>query len=307
MLDLTAIILTGNEELHIKRCLESVTQVAKEVFVIDCYSKDNTVKIAESLNECNGCKVTVLQHAWPNTKYAGQFNWALENAKISTKWVMRLDADEYLTPELIAEIKEKLPIQPENITNIVMPRRVIFLGRWMKRGTYPVKMLRIFQYGKGICEQKLMDEHIQMFEGDSVEFVNDFVDENLHNLSWFVEKHVGYAIREAVDLLDIEYNLTGQAVADVDKIMNEQARVKRKKKHRYASLPLFWRSFAYFLYRYFLKGACLEGKEGFLWSFIQGWWYRTLVDAKIFEIKKKTGGDKEKIRELLKVEYDIYL
>lgn len=307
MLDLTAIILTGNEELHIKRCLESVTQVAKEVFVIDCYSKDNTAKIAESLDGCNGCKVTVLQHVWPDTKYAGQFNWALKNANITTKWVMRFDADEYLMPLLIDEINKKLPLLPNNVTSVVMPRRVIFLGRWMKRGTYPVKMLRIFQYGKGVCEQKLMDEHIQMFEGDSVEFVNDFVDENLHNLSWFVEKHVGYAIREAVDLLDIEYNLTGQAVADVDKIMNEQAKVKRKKKHRYASLPLFWRSFAYFLYRYFFKGACLEGKEGFLWSFIQGWWYRTLVDAKIFEIKKKTGGDKEKIRELLKVEYDIHL
>lgn len=305
MLDLSVIILTGNEELHIKRCLENVTQIAKEVFIIDCYSKDNTVAIAKKMDGCNGCKVTILQHEWPETKYAGQFNWALSNAQISTKWVMRLDADEYLMPELIEEIKEKLPLLPDNITNIVMTRRVIFLGKWMKRGTYPVKMLRIFQYGKGICEQKLMDEHIQMFEGDSIEFKNDFVDDNLHNLSWFVEKHVGYAIREAVDLLDIEYNLTGQAVEDANKKMNEQAKSKRQKKHKYASLPLFWRSFAYFIYRYFIKGACLEGKEGFLWSFIQGWWYRTLVDAKVYEIKKKSGGNKEKIKEILRIEYNI--
>lgn len=307
MLDISTIILTYNEELHIRRCLESVTQVSKEVFVIDCYSKDKTVELAEGLNGLNGCKVTVLQHEWPSTKYAGQFNWALENAPIKTKWVMRFDADEYLLSELIEEIQEKVPNLPDNVTGVVMPRRVMFLGKWMKRGTYPVKMLRIFRHGKGKCEQKLMDEHIQMFEGDSVEFKNDFVDENLNNLSWFVEKHIGYAIREAVDLLDIEYNLTGEATSDGDKQMNKQAMAKRKKKHRYASMPLFWRAFAYFVYRYFVKGACLEGKEGFLWTFIQGWWYRTFVDAKVYEIKKHCGNDKEKICEYLKTEYGLII
>lgn len=301
-LDLTVIILTGNEELHIRRCLENVCGIAKEVFVIDCFSKDKTVEISKEFSN-----VTVLEHAWPRTKYAGQFNWALENAPIKTKWVMRLDADEYLLPELIDELKEKLPDLPLNVTSVVIKRRVMFLGKWMKRGTYPVKMLRIFQYGKGFCEQKLMDEHIQMYEGESAEFVNDFVDENLHNLSWFVEKHVGYAIREAVDLLDIEYQLTGQAAIDKDKKMNAQAAQKRRKKHKYASMPLFWRSFLYFIYRYFVKGACLEGKEGFLWTFIQGWWYRTLVDAKIYEIKRACGSDKSKIRNYLEAEYGIII
>lgn len=283
MLDLSVIILTGNEELHIKRCLENISQVAKEVFVIDCFSKDKTVEIASSLDGVNGCKITILQHEWPVTKYAGQFNWALENAPIITKWVMRLDADEWLLPELLTEINEKLPVLPENVTSVVMKRRVYFLGKWIRRGSYPTKMLRIWQTGKGVCEQKLMDEHIQMFEGDSVEFENDFVDENLHDLSWFMEKHIGYAAREAVDLLDIEYDLTGASLQDDKKNLNKEAQEKRKKKHKYASLPLFWRSFAYFCYRYFIKGNCLHGKEGFLWAFFQGWWYRTLVDAKVFE------------------------
>lgn len=300
--DITVIVLTKDEQLHIERCLNNVCPFVKKVFIIDCYSKDNTLEIAQKFDN-----VEVIQHEWPATKYAGQFNWALENAPIKTKWVMRLDADEYLLPELIEEIKEKLPNLPSNVTSVVMTRRVMFLGKWMKRGTYPVKMLRIFQYGKGICEQKLMDEHIQMFEGDSVEFENDFVDDNLHDLSWFVEKHIGYAIREAVDLLDIELDLTGQAAIDKEKKMNEQAVAKRKKKHKYASMPLFWRSFYYFLYRYFVKGACLEGKEGFLWTFIQGWWYRTFVDAKVFEIKKHCGSDKEAIRKYLKAEYGIII
>ena len=177
----------------------------------------------------------------------------------------------------------------------------------MKKGIYPVKLLRVFRYGKGMCEQRLMDEHIQLTEGHAIEFEHDFCDHNLNNLSWFCHKHVNYAIREAVDLLDIELDLTGAAETDENKQISAQAKAKRMKKHQYAKQPLFWRAFAYFCYRYFLKGACLDGKIGFIWTFLQGWWYRTLVDAKIFEIKKACGNDKEKIRRYLKEEYNIQL
>lgn len=300
MIDLSVIILTRNEELHIGRCLDNICDIVKEVFVIDCFSTDKTVEIANEYPN-----VTVLQHEWPTTKYAGQFNWALENAKITSNWVLRLDADEYLLPELKDELCHKLPQFGPSVTGIVMKRRVYFLGKWMKRGTYPVKMLRVFRAGKGICEQRLMDEHIQLSEGEIVELENDFCDYNLHNLSWFCRKHVDYAIREAVDLLDMEFNLTGSAANDKHKQLNSQAMKNRARKHSYARKPLFWRAFAYFCYRYFLKGACLEGKEGFLWTFIQGWWYRTLVDAKVYEIKKACGNDKTRILSHLKNEYGI--
>lgn len=300
MLDLSVVILTGNEELHIRRCLENVCDIAQEVFVVDCLSKDRTVEIAKEFSN-----VTVLEHAWPPTKYAGQFNWALENADIKTKWVLRLDADEYLLPELKQELTQKLQSLPDDVTGLVIKRRHIFMGKWMKRGTYPVKLLRIFRNGKAICEQRLMDEHIQLLEGGSIELDNDFCDHNLNNLSWFCHKHVDYAIREAVDLLDIELNLTGVAKTDEGKHISKQAEQKRAKKHSYAKKPLLWRSFAYFCYRYFLKGGCLEGKEGFLWSFLQGWWYRTLVDAKVFEIKRACGKDKDKMSEYIKKNYNI--
>ena len=154
-LDLSVIILTFNEELHIRRCLENICNIATDVFVVDSQSKDKTVSIAREFEN-----VTILEHAWPPTKYAGQFNWALQNANIKTKWILRLDADEYLLPELQQELCDKLPkIKDENITGIVMNRRHIFLDKWMKRGTYPVKMLRVFRTGKGICERRLMDEH----------------------------------------------------------------------------------------------------------------------------------------------------
>jgi len=297
-LDLSVIVLTFNEELHIRRCLENVNQFAKKVYIIDCHSTDQTKKICEEM----GCEV--IEHDWPGNQ-AEQFNWALSNAPIETTWILRLDADEYLLPETIQELYLKLDNLEEDVTGIILKRRHIFMDKWMKKGTYPTKLLRIFKNGKAQCEQRLMDEHIQLLEGRSVEFDNDFCDHNLNNLSWFCHKHVNYAIREAADLLDIELGLTGEGATDENKKIGEQAFKKRMKKHKYASLPLFWRSFAYFLYRYILKGAFLEGKEGFIWSFIQGWWYRTLVDAKIFEIKKRCGNDKQKIIQLLDEEYDI--
>ena len=281
MLDLSVIILTGNEELHIKRCLDIISPVAKDVFVIDCFSKDRTVEIAQSY-----ANVRVLQHEWPATKYAGQFNWALENTPITTKWVMRLDADEYPMKDLVEEMQQKIPALGDEITGIVLKRRHIFMGKWMKGGIYPVKLLRIFRYKKAICEQRLMDEHIQLLEGQSVEFEHDFCDENIHDVSWFCHKHVDYATREAVDMLDIELNLAGFAATDNNKMITAQAEEKRKRKHAYAKKPLFWRSFAYFIYRYFLRGGWKDGKEGFVFAFVQGWWYRTLVDAKILEVRK---------------------
>lgn len=298
MLDISVIILTFNEQLHIRRCLERISPVVKDVFIIDCFSTDKTLEIAGEYNN-----VRILQNKWVN--YATQFNWGLEHADIKTKWVLRLDADEYLTPELVGELEQKLPALSDDVTGVVFPLRRVFLGRTIRRGMPVIKLMRLFQYGKASSEVRMMDEHIQLTEGHSVDFENEFADDNLNNLSWWTQKHVGYAIREAVDLLDMEYDLTGSAKSDEGKQLNEQALAKRMRKHKYARQPLFWRSFAYFCYRYFFKLGFMEGKEGFLWHFLQGWWYRTLVDAKVLEIKRACGDDKEKIRAHLKEHYNI--
>lgn len=299
MLDLSVIILTYNEEIHIRRCLENICPIAKKVIVVDSPSTDSTVAICHEFDN-----VEVVVHKYPGNQ-AEQFNWAIDNLAIETEWVLRLDADEYLMPELIDELKEKLPSLPEDVNGVIFNRRHIFMGKWMKRGIYPVKLLRVFRYGKGMCEQRLMDEHIQLTDGCSVEFENDFCDHNLNDLTWFCHKHVNYATREAVDLLDIELDLTGAASTDGNKNISRQAQAKRMKKHKYAKQPLFWRSFAYFCYRYFLKGACLDGKAGFIWTFLQGWWYRTLVDAKIFEVKKACGSDKDAIKKYIREKWGL--
>jgi glycosyltransferase involved in cell wall biosynthesis len=295
VLDLSVIILTYNEEIHIRRCIENIQSIAKDIFVVDSFSTDKTIEIAESL----GAKI--YRNKWENN-HAKQFNWALNNLPIQTQWILRLDADEYLTSELIDELKIKLENLPENTTGVIFKRRHFFLGKWMKKGTYPVKLLRLFQYKKALCEQRWMDEHIQLTEGIAIEFEQDFVDHNLNNLNWWTGKHNGYAIREAIDLLDIELNLLEK---NTENELTGQAASKRNKKLSYAKKPLFFRSFAYFIYRYIFRLGFTEGKEGFLWHFLQGWWYRTLVDAKIFEIKQACGNDKDKIVDFIKNRYNI--
>ena len=282
MLDLSVIILARNEELHIRRCLENILPVAKEVFVIDCFSTDNTTAICREYP-----RVKVIQHEWPGL-YALQFNWALDNCPITAEWVLRLDADEWFMPEALEELKEKLPALSPDVTGIIHKRRHIFLGRWMKHGVYPVKLLRLFRYGAARCEQRHMDEHMELSRGRSVEFEYDFVDENLNDLGWWAHKHVDYSAREVADIEDI---LSSSAAASG---IDGQAGRKSAMKERYARQPLFWRSFAYFCYRYFLKLGFLDGREGFLWHFMQGWWYRTLVDARQFEKQKQGSANTER-------------
>jgi glycosyltransferase involved in cell wall biosynthesis len=315
-MDISIIILTLNEELHIRRCIENIAPLARGVFVVDCFSTDKTVEIAKE------CGASVVQNPWPGAQSL-QFNWALEHLPIRTKWVLRLDADEYLYPELVDEIRAKLDELPEEVTGVAFKRRHIFLGRWIKRGTYPVTLVRLFRYGKARSEQRLMDEHIELLEGRSVTFDGDFADDNLNDIGWWTAKHNGYALREAVDLLDLEYGLlpegeTTESTEDEVAVssgsqqyggrvprLEGQAAEKRGKKMKYARMPLFWRAFAYFCYRYFLRGGFLEGSGGFLWHFLQGWWYRTLVDAKVWEIKRASGGDPQKMLALLRDKYGM--
>jgi glycosyltransferase involved in cell wall biosynthesis len=292
MLDITVIILTYNEEIHIERCLNNAKKFAKEIFVVDSFSTDGTVEIAESL----GAKV--YQHAWEN--YSRQFNWGLNHLPISTEWVWRQDADEYLSDELIDELHDRLPKIPADINGFTAPCLRIFMGRYIKHGIIPLILLRLFKRKYGVCEERFMDEHIQITEGVVGELKNPFFDDNLNDLTWWTTKHNGYATREAVDLLMTEYGLLPQ---DVSMNPGSHSSAVRKNKLKYVKMPLFWRTFAYFVYRYIFRLGFLDGKEGFLWHFLQGFWYRSLADAKVFEIKKRLGWDEERIKEYIREQY----
>ncbi len=297
MNSITTIILTYNEEKHIERCIKNAFQFSEKVIIIDSFSTDHTVDLAKSFG------AEVHQHAFVN--HAQQFNWGLQNINITTDWVFRLDADEYLSPELIQEINTEVPKMDANISGLVMERKMVFLGKVINKGNVKWNMLRLFRTGKGKCEERWMDEHIVLFEGQSKMLQNAFYDDNLNPLGWWIDKHNAYSIREAVDLLNLKYHFLPEKKEHLSAAMSKDANEKRLKKEKYNNMPLFWRSFLYFVYRYFFKLGFTEGKEGFLWHFLQGWWYRTLVDAKIYEIEKATNGNPKAIKEYIIKNYRL--
>jgi glycosyltransferase involved in cell wall biosynthesis len=276
---LVAIILTLNEAQHLPRCLASLAGVVDAVLVADCYSTDETLRIAQE----HGARV--VQHEWVN--YATQFNWALTQLDADTDWVLRVDADEVLTPALAAEIRARLPGLGSAVDGVFCGRRMTFQGQLIRfGGLFPVRVLRLFRAGRGQCENRWMDEHIKV-AGPTVDFQHELIDDNLNSLTWWTDKHNRYASREAVDLLNLEYGfMPHDSVASLRG--GSQAGFKRwLKEVVYARLPGGFRALAYFLYRYVIRLGFLDGRAGAAFHLLQGFWYRYLVDAKVAEVKRQ--------------------
>ncbi len=297
MLDLTTIILTYNEELHIRRCLENAFRVSKEVFVIDSFSTDKTCEIAKE------CGASVLQHKYVNQ--AQQFQWALDKCPITTEWTLRMDADEYLTDELIDELSRKLPTLPDDVTGCILPLRVVFMGKMLKHGLHhQVQILRLWRTGVVYMEQRWMDERCVLKSGRAVNMKNSFVDHNLKGLGEFTIKHNGYSNREAFMEINRRYNL-------VDDKESDELSARNRQKSSYYKLPRFFRAFLYFSVRYFLFLGFLDGLRGFVWLTLQAYWYRFLVDAKLYEMGKKLGKNPAReevvdyVRQYLGIKLDI--
>lgn len=274
---LTVVVLTKNEERHIARCLDSVASFGPQVLVVDSGSTDATMDIARDKG------ALVLSNPWVN--YATQMNWGIDHVCEDTDWIMRLDADEVVTTELAAEISDHLPKLSADIDGVYVSRRMTFLGRRIRYGgIFPVRVLRLFRNGRGRCEDRWMDEHI-LVSGKTAEFNGEIIDDNHNSLAWWTAKHNGYSDREVVDLLNLEYGfMPHETVADLRR--GQQAGVKRWMKERvYARLPSGLRAFAYFFYRYVLRLGFLDGKEGTAFHVLQGFWYRYLVDMKLYETK----------------------
>ena len=279
MANLTIIILTKNEEQNIEKCIASFKGVAQRVVIIDSFSTDNTVELAKSLG------AEVYEHQFEN--HAAQFNCALDNIDLQTEWVMKVDADEEFTLELADEIGKNLDALPTDVNGVILRRRVYFMGRWLNHGgKYPELLLRIFRVGHGMSEMKLMDEHLIVTDGDVVIFKNDFADNNSKSLEWWINKHNWYSNKEVLDLQMKSDALNGEKSVE-ETCTSAQAKVKRfVKNHGYYSLPKFFRAHLYYIYRYYLRLGFLDGTEGKIYTFLQAYWYRFLVDAKIYECEK---------------------
>ena len=271
--NIAVIILIGQEKIHLKRCIEKLAALSpRQIFLVESQPDDGGVAIAKETAAKFGLRLESMYHKWPGNQ-ADQFNWALDEIVVGGSrsrtmdgWILRLDADEYLTDELTEEIRTRLP-QLNDVDGVVLKRRHVvgWLGDvCVKRGMYPARILRLFRRGKGRSDMKLMDEHI-VVDGKVVEFDHDFVDHSLISFEEWKAKHRGYAKREAVSQLSGEKS-TGKQAA---------------KKEAYYKLPRYFRAVVYWSVRFILKGAILEGPKAWRWCWWHALWYRCLVDREI--------------------------
>lgn len=292
-MDISVVILTFNEALHIERCIESARRVSDKIFVVDSHSTDGTQEIARRFG------ATVVEHDYINQ--AQQLQWAIDNLGLETEWVIRLDADEYFTDILVDEIKSRLPELPKDITGIYLPRDVVFQGRNLKHGRLQApKILRIWRRGKAYVEPRWMDEQIVLSEGKGMTFKGRFVDHNLNSLAWWTQKHNNYSNRElAVEAMRM-YGIGSD---------DEALKGRNQKKGMYYRLPAFFRAGIYFSVRYFMLGGFIDGKAGLIWATLQAYWYRFLIDAKMSEMKRELGKNPthEQVKAYFKAKYNIEL
>lgn len=266
------IILTYNSELSIAATLQSVASLSDDIHVVDSFSKDLTVEIVQSF----GAKV--VEHAFEN--YGAQRNWAITALDFKYEWQLHLDADERLTPPLFREISA-LP-EDAAVNGFYIPRLMTFLGRPIRHGgMYPTWHMRLFRTGFGQCESRKYDQHFYVTEGATAQLKGDMIDDLRMPLTEWTFRHNRWSDAEAEELNAkesdgrIEARLGGNPVEH-----------KRYLRGLYNDSPLFVRPFVLFFYRYFLRLGFLDGAEGFIFYVLQTFWFRFLVDAKLFERRK---------------------
>lgn len=279
-INITAIILTFNEETNIKACLESIKDIISEIFIVDSGSTDHTLQIAKEYN----CKI--INHPFDN--YSLQRNWALENLSISNNWVLNLDADHRLTAELKNELRSIFNRNiPPAVNGFLTSRRTIFMGKWIRYGGhYPTYHSVLFKKGKGYCEMKKYDQHFKV-EGELVKLKGDIIDVITDSLSNFTSRHNKWSDLEAAEQFSGVKNDNG-----VIKSSRKGNAIQKRRylKTIYEKFPLFIRPFIYFIIRYLFRGGFLDGTRGLIFHFLQGFWFRFLIDAKTYELKKKNTG-----------------
>jgi glycosyltransferase involved in cell wall biosynthesis len=279
---LTFIVITRNEERNLAACLASVAGWAKEIFVVDSGSTDRTLEIAEHYG------AIVVAH--PFETHAKQWNWALNNLPVTTAWILALDADQRVTPELQTEIAGLLSEASgvsERVSGYYVKRRQIFRGKWIRHGGYyPKYLLKLFRPGEGWAdEDDLVDHHFRV-KGAVAKLEYDIIEDNRNeaDITTWIEKHNRYAVLQAREehsrVTDPEGLRAAFWGAPDERIFWLKNLWKR--------MPLYVRPFIYFSYRYFLRLGFLDGKQGFIFHFLQAFWYRLLVDIKLDDLRRQS-------------------
>ncbi len=289
----SVLVLTRNEEANIAACLKSVGW-AGEVFVVDSFSTDSTVVIAERL----GAKVRT--HRFQG--YAAQRNWALEHLPFSNDWVLMLDADERVPAALAAEIARVVSDLPNGQAGFYLKFRHIFLNRWLKHGgLYPAWVLRLFRRQRVRIEERPLNEHA-ILDGAAGYLQQPFDHEDRKPLADWVARHNRYAGLEAEEFLQ-ETVAGGYRSSIRIRLRGSQAERKRWIKLKiWNRLPLLLRPFLFFFRNYFLKLGFLDGRAGLVYHVLWSFWYPFLVSARILEGRRvgcQAGEHRPRLREAM--------
>jgi len=265
----SVIVLTFNSAATLAATLEKAFAVSDDVHVVDSFSSDTTVAVAESMG------AAVTQHAFEN--YGAQRNWAISSLPLKYGWQLHLDADEVMDSALVEGILRLAEDPPQD--GFLVARYLKFLGRVLRHGGMsPTWHLRLFRANAARCEDRKYDQHFYLLQGHAAELPGAMIDDVGMSLSEWTIRHNRWSDSEVAEQADglatgrVQGNLSGNKI--------ERKRYWREK---YNNAPLFVRPLALFFYRYFLRLGFLDGPEGFIFWVLQTFWFRFLIDAKLFE------------------------
>ena len=283
---IAVVVLTLNEEANLPLCLASVCDWAGQVFVVDAGSTDRTTQIAEAHG------AIVVEH--PFETHGVQWRWALKNLPLRCDWILALDADQRVTPELASEISGMDTAGLDGIDGCYIKRRQLFRNRWIKHGGYyPKYLLKMFRPSAVLLDPTDLVDHHFYVAGAVKKLRHDLIESNRKedDISFWIEKHNRYATLLAQE--ELRWRTAPREAAIVPSLAGHPDQKILALKHLWRRMPLYVRPFVYFTYRYFFRLGFLDGKEGAIFHFLQAFWYRLLVDINIDDMLHSGGSERE--------------
>ncbi len=276
------IVLTFNEEQHLPRLLNSIAQLGAPLFIVDSGSTDQTLKIAADFG------ATVKFNAFEN--HPKQWDFALKNFDIETPWIIGLDADQIVTPELFEQLANFNDDDSyKGINGIYFNRKNFFKGKWIRfGGYYPKYLLKMFRNGVGFSDINENMDHRFVVPGKTITWKKGHIlEENLkeNEISFWINKHNRYSDLVAEEEVERMQALRSQTIKP--KLFGDPYQRMAFLKRMWWNMPRFLRPLLYFGYRMTFQLGILDGKTGILFHFLQGFWFRIIVDIKIEEKLKK--------------------
>ena len=268
----SVIILTFNSAASIEATLASAAKVSDDIHVLDSGSTDATLEIVRPYVQA------IKYHAFEN--YGAQRNWAMANLATRHDWQLHLDADERLSDALAVAIRRLSDSGfPGPTVGYFLPRLTWFMGKPIRHGAmYPIWHMRLFKAALGRCETRKYDQHF-IVEGPTERIAHPMIDDIRMSLSEWTARHNRWADAEADEL----ENPSGGEHLVTPQMDGDPVQQKRALRGHYNGAPLFLRALMLFLYRYVLRLGFLDGREGLIFFVLQTFWFRFLVDAKLYE------------------------